>query len=84
MAEAAGLYREVLLDHARHPRHAGRLDRPDLTGSAHNPLCGDQLEVTVALDGQSIRDIRGAVRGCIIAQASCSLMTELVMGKPLA
>jgi len=84
MAEAAGLYREVLLDHARHPRHAGRLDRPDLTGSAHNPLCGDQLEVTVALDGQSIRDIRGAVRGCVIAQASCSLMTELVMGKPLA
>ena len=83
MAEA-GLYREVLLDHARHPRHAGRLDRPDLTGSAHNPLCGDQLEVTVALDGQSIRDIRGAVRGCVIAQASCSLMTELVMGKPLA
>jgi nitrogen fixation NifU-like protein len=84
MADGQGLYRDSLLDHARHPRRAGRLERPDLTGSAHNPLCGDQLEVTLALTEGSIQDIRGTVRGCVIAQASCSMMAELIAGKPLA
>ena len=84
MADATGLYRDILLDHARHPRRSGRLEHPDLTGTAHNPLCGDRLEVTVALADGTIQDLRGAVRGCVIAQASCSLMAELVAGKPLA
>jgi nitrogen fixation protein NifU and related proteins len=81
---AAGLYRDAILDHSRNPRHSGRLDRPDLSGSATNPLCGDQALVTVSLAGDAIADIRGAVRGCAIAAASCSIMTDVVLGKPLA
>jgi nitrogen fixation protein NifU and related proteins len=83
MDESTSLYREILLDHARHPRRSGTLDQPDLVGTAHNPLCGDQVRLTVALDGERIADIRGAVRGCVIAQAACSLMAELVAGKSL-
>ena len=81
MAEPMSLYRDILLDHARNPRRSGYVDNPDLKGSAHNPLCGDHLDITIALADQTIRDIRGAVRGCVIAQASCSLMLELVAGK---
>lgn len=83
MAEFSGLYRDAILDHAHHPRHAGRLHPADLAGSAVNPVCGDQLQVTLALEGDIIRDIRGAVRGCVISQASCSLMTDLVIGTSL-
>lgn len=82
--DRSALYREAILAHARHPRNAGRLEAPSLRGSAHNPLCGDELEVTLALDGAVIRAVRVQVRGCVIAQAAASMMSEAVHGLPLA
>ena len=78
------LYRDVILDHNRQPRNFGRL--PDATGSAegHNPLCGDQLSLTVRLNGERIEDIRFEGKGCAISTASASLMTEAVKGKDRA
>jgi nitrogen fixation NifU-like protein len=74
------LYRDVILDHNRHPRNFGRLDPHDTSAEGHNPLCGDRLTVTVALDGERIRDIRFDGKGCAISTASASLMTEAVKG----
>ena len=78
------LYRDVILDHNRQPRNFGRLQ--DATGSAegHNPLCGDQLSLTVRLNGERIEDIRFEGKGCAISTASASLMTEAVKGKDRA
>ncbi len=77
------IYREILLEHARHPKKSGRLENPGLSASVHNPLCGDELELTLALSGELIQDCRTLVRGCSICQASASIMSEIIIKKTL-
>lgn len=75
------LYREVILDHNRHPRNFGRLDPHDAEARGHNPLCGDQLTLTLRREGDRIDDLRFEGNGCAISMASASMMTEAVKGK---
>jgi nitrogen fixation protein NifU and related proteins len=75
------LYREVILDHNKHPRNFGRLDPHDAEAKGHNPLCGDRLTVTLQRDGDRIADIRFEGNGCAISMASASMMTEAIKGK---
>ena len=77
------IYREILLEHARNPKNSGRLENPELSASVHNPLCGDELELTLALSGELIQDCRTMVRGCSICQASASIMSEIIIKKTL-
>jgi nitrogen fixation NifU-like protein len=80
------LSREIILDHYQNPRNHGRLDTPTLANRGHNPLCGDEIELSVAIaepDGR-ISDIAFSGRGCSISQASASMMTELIKGQTLA
>ena len=77
------IYREVLLKHARHPKNSGRLENPGLSAYAYNPLCGAELELTLALSGEIIQDCRAMVRGCSICQASASIMSEIIINKTL-
>jgi len=82
--DLADLYRDVIVDHNRNPRNAGRLAHPDRTAEGHNPLCGDRLHIDLELDGDLIRDVRFECKGCAISTASASLMSEAVKGKRLA
>lgn len=77
------LSREVILDHYQNPRNQGRLETPTLANKGDNPLCGDEVELSLALEPAEarIRDIRFSGRGCSISQASASMMTELVKGR---
>ena len=77
------LYREIILEHFKNPRNHGRLDPADVTAQGANPFCGDELEVTLALKDQTIREIRFQGKGCSISQAAASMMTEAVQGKSL-
>jgi nitrogen fixation protein NifU and related proteins len=79
--ELKDLYRDVILDHNRHPRNFGRLESADTHAEGHNPLCGDRLTVMVKMDGDRIADVRFEGKGCAISTASASLMTEAVKGK---
>jgi nitrogen fixation protein NifU and related proteins len=78
------LAQEVILDHYQNPRNHGRLDNPTLANRGYNPLCGDEVELSVAIDHERIEDVAFAGRGCSISQASASIMTELVKGRTLA
>jgi nitrogen fixation NifU-like protein len=78
------LYRDVIVDHNKHPRNFGRLEPADAHADGHNPLCGDQLSVTVNLAGDKISDVKFDGSGCAISVASASLMTEAVRGKSVA
>ena len=78
------LYRDVILDHNRHPRNFGRLEGANTCAEGNNPLGGDRLILAVRLDGERIEDIRFEGRGCAISTASASLMTEAVTGKDRA
>ena len=77
------IYRKILLEHARHPKNSGRLENPELSASVYNPLCGDELELTMNLSGEFIQDCRTMVRGCSICQASASIMSEIIIKKTL-
>ena len=79
------LYRDIILDHYRNPRNKGDLDPAEISVSANNPLCGDEVTITARLsaDGQSVAALHFSGRGCSISQASASMMTEEIEGKPL-
>jgi nitrogen fixation protein NifU and related proteins len=83
-AQLAGLYQELILDHYRRPRNRGTVEAADETVAMKNPICGDEITLTVAFDGDRVRDARFAGAGCSISQASASMMTQLVKGKTLA
>jgi nitrogen fixation NifU-like protein len=79
--ELQELYREVILDHNRHPRNFGELDDADRVVEGVNPLCGDKMTLYVKLEGDTVEDVRFRGTGCAISVASSSLMTERVKGK---
>jgi nitrogen fixation NifU-like protein len=75
------LYQEIILDHARHPRHSGPLAGATSTAEGNNPLCGDKIKIYVKRDKDQIAMLSFEGRGCAISQASASLMAELVQGR---
>jgi len=80
------LYRELILDHYKSPRHHGRLDPADAEAEGQNPLCGDELLVTLRFgaDGETIEEIAFEGHGCAISQASASMLSEEVVGRKAA
>jgi nitrogen fixation NifU-like protein len=79
--ELSDLYQQVILDHCKKPRNFHELENPSLFAQGHNPLCGDQLKLYLAMDGDVIRDISFVGDGCCISKASASLLTEALKGK---
>src|SRR3954469_22745552 len=81
--EMESLYREVILDHYKNPRGHGVLDDADATAEGQNPLCGDEVTISVKFgeDGDTIDDVRFEGRGCAISQAATSMLTEMVKGR---
>ena len=77
------MYREVILDHYKNPRRHGVLEDADTRAEGVNPLCGDEVAISVAFDddGETIRDVMFEGRGCAISQASTSMLMEMVKGR---
>ena len=74
------LYKEVILDHYRAPRNKGRIDPHDIALERNNPLCGDEIELFLKFDGDTVSGVAFEGKGCSISQASTSMMTEKVRG----
>ena len=76
-------YREVILDHYKNPRGHGAMEDPDAQAEGMNPLCGDEVTISVALadDGETIDEVKFEGRGCAIRQAATSMLTEMVKGR---
>ena len=76
------LYRELILDHYKNPRNHGLLEEADASAEGMNPLCGDEVSVSVRLGKKDvIEDVGFEGRGCAISQAATSMLTDLVKGK---
>ncbi|MDO8451668.1 MAG: iron-sulfur cluster assembly scaffold protein [bacterium] len=79
------LYRQLILDHYKHPQNYGLMETPDATGEAYNATCGDKIRMDISVHANrsvySVRDIRFSGEGCAISIASASLLTEEVKGK---
>ena len=76
------LYRELILDHYKNPRNHGLLERADASADGMNPLCGDEISVSVRLgENDVIENVGFEGRGCAISQAATSMLTDLVKGR---
>jgi nitrogen fixation NifU-like protein len=83
VSELEQMYREVILDHYKNPRGHGVLEPHDAVAEGQNPLCGDEvtISVRVAADGDTIDEVGFEGRGCAISQAATSMLTEMVKGR---
>lgn len=76
------LYRQVIMDHYKHPRNKGEFAGDEsLTIEMNNPTCGDRIFLQFQLDGDIVDDIKFTGEGCSISLASASMMTQAVKGK---
>ena len=74
------LYRQKILDHYRHPRHFGTLERPTHHAHADNPLCGDAVELQLRVTRGVVRDVAFRGEGCAISTAATSLLASALAG----
>ncbi|MFD0202999.1 nitrogen fixation NifU-like protein [Saccharothrix carnea] len=77
------MYQEIILDHYKNPHGRGLRDPFDAESHQINPTCGDEVTLRVKLDGDTVRDVSYDGQGCSISQASTSVLTDLVVGRPL-
>ena len=78
------LYRDEILEHYRNPHNFGTLESPDAVHEGANPLCGDRITLMLGIDEQgNIGEVAFTGRGCAISQASASMLTDEIKGKPL-
>lgn len=78
------LYRQVILEHFRNPRHRGSIEHADAHADGHNPLCGDEISLDLLVDGDVITEVKLTGQGCSISQASASMMADAIEGKTIA
>ncbi len=78
------LYRDYILEHYRRPHNFGVLEEPTAKYEGANPLCGDRITMFLGIRDGVVADVAFTGRGCAISQASASLLTDEVRGKPVA
>lgn len=81
--ELTDLYRQIVLDHSRHPRNQRRPKQFSREAEGHNRLCGDKVRVYIGLKGDALNDVAFEASGCAICLASASLMTESTHGRTI-
>lgn len=74
-------YREMILDHFRRPRNRGELPEPTHRLEGVNPVCGDEIQLDLLIEGDHIADIAFTGSGCSISQCSASMLTDRLKGK---
>lgn len=78
------MYTDLVMDHFTNPRNVGEIEGADGEGQIGNPVCGDVMRITIAVDASDhIADVKFKTFGCGAAIASSSMVTEMVMGKSL-
>ncbi len=78
------LYNQAIIDAGRDTSHAGRLDHPDASATADNPLCGDRVTLDLESENGTITRITHKTRGCLLTKAAAALLAKHSQGRPLA
>ncbi len=78
------MYQEIILDHYKNPHGRGLRDPYDAESFQVNPTCGDEVTLRVHVVDDVVQDVSYDGQGCSISQASTSVLTDLVVGKPLS
>jgi nitrogen fixation NifU-like protein len=83
-ASMESMYQQIILDHYKHPHQRGLPDAFDAEVHHVNPTCGDEVTLRVRLDDGTVAELGWEGEGCSISQASTSVMSDLVVGKPIS
>ena len=83
MRDAKTLYQALVLEHGKTPRNEGVLADATHEATLKNPLCGDRVTIQARVEAGVVTAAKFQARGCMIAKASASLLTETVIGRPL-
>lgn len=78
------LYKEILLDHYKHPRHHGTFNNPSFTITESNPLCGDLVQISGVINQSNLLEVKFMGKGCVISQATASILLEKYTGRPFS
>ena len=78
------LYRDYILEHYRRPHNFGVIEAPSASHEGANPLCGDRITMMLGVRDGVVERVGFTGRGCAISQASASLLTDEIKGKPLS
>ncbi len=78
------MYQEIILDHYRNPHRRGLREPFDAESFQVNPVCGDEVTLRVQLDGERVADVSYDAIGCSISQAAASVLTDLVVDRPVS
>jgi nitrogen fixation NifU-like protein len=84
MDDLRDLYQQLILDHNQNPRNFKAVAGANRSAHGHNPLCGDEIDVTLLLEDDLVQDIGFQGSGCAISKASASIMTTVLKGKTKA
>ena len=77
------MYQDIILDHYKNPHGRGLREPFDAESFQVNPTCGDEVTLRLKLDGETVADVSYEGQGCSISQASASVLTDLVVGRPV-
>lgn len=77
------LYRDVILDHYRRPRNRGARDDATVAAEGFNPSCGDEIQLSLVIDGDNVSGVGFGGSGCSISQSSASMMTDAMTGRSI-
>jgi nitrogen fixation NifU-like protein len=84
MSDLQELYQSIILDHNRRPKNYGALEGANRRKEGRNPSCGDEINLELKVENDSIADVRFTSEGCAVSRASASIMTQAVKGKTRA
>jgi len=82
--ELDDLYQDLILDHFKHPRNYRPLTKEEVLVDEDNPTCGDHIKLMARIEGGRVADVKFEGKGCAISMASASMMTEKLIGMPVA
>ncbi|GEL76643.1 Fe-S cluster assembly sulfur transfer protein SufU [Tenuibacillus multivorans] len=77
------LYRQVIMDHYKNPRNRGQLEGDHITVEMNNPTCGDRIDLQLKIEDGVVQDAKYEGEGCSISMSSASMMTQVIIGKPV-
>ena len=81
--QLGSLFQELILDHYKRPRNRGELEGATSEAHLKNPTCGDEIRLQLRVADGMAEEAKFVGDGCSISQASVSMMTQLLKGKPV-
>lgn len=78
--KSPSLFRQIILEHYKNPRNRGELIDADIVVRHNNPMCADDLQISLKLEGSKIADAKFLGQGCTLSQAGASMLTESIKG----